>query len=71
LWGPGTCTAQVLIGVGYAPEDFQTGYADITLAATEECQYCVSFEQNVPIVIAANPKFSNILQQWATVKHYD
>jgi hypothetical protein len=71
LWGPGTCTGQVLIGVGYAPADFQAAYADITLAAVEKCQYCVSFEQNVPIVVGSNPKISNILQQWAAVKHYD
>lgn len=71
LWGPGTCTGAVLIGVGYAPGDFQTGYADVTLAAVARCQYCVSFEQEVPIVVASNPKISNILGQWATVKHYD
>lgn len=71
LWGPGTCTGEVLIGVGYAPADFETGYADVTLAAEAKCEYCVSFEQDVPIVIATNPKISNILQLWATVKHYD
>ncbi len=70
LWGPGTCTGEVLIGVGYAPADFQAAYADITLAATERCPYCVSFEQNVPIVVASNPKISNVLQEWATVKRY-
>jgi hypothetical protein len=71
LWGPGTCTGQVLIGVGYSPADFQAGYADVTLAATERCQYCVPFEQEVPVVVGSSPKISNILQQWPSVKHYD
>ncbi len=71
LWGPGACTGQVLIAVGYPPADLQPAYAVVTLAATERCPYCVSFEQNVPIVVGTGPKFSNILQQWAAVKHYD
>ena len=72
LWGPGTCTGQVLIGVGYSPADFQARYADVTLAATQKCQYCVSFEQNVPIVVASNPTIPITSQQlWPSVKHYD
>jgi hypothetical protein len=71
LWGPGTCTGEVLIGVGFAPADFETGYADVVLAATQTCPYCVSFEQDVPIVVASNPKITNILQLWSSVKHYD
>ncbi|MGI8588939.1 MAG: glycosyltransferase family 39 protein [Chloroflexia bacterium] len=71
LWGPGTCTGQVLIGVGYAPSDFKSTYADIALAATERCQYCVSFEQDVPIVVASNPTIPDPLRQWGSVKHYE
>lgn len=71
LWGPGTCTGEVLIGVGYSPADFQAAYADVMLAAVEKCEYCVSFEQAVPIVVASNPKISNMLRQWAAAKHYD
>ena len=55
LWGPGTCTGQVLIGVGYPPADFKATYADVVVAATHRCQYCVSFEQDVPIVVASRP----------------
>jgi Dolichyl-phosphate-mannose-protein mannosyltransferase len=71
LWGPGTCTGQVLIGVGIPPADLQAGYADVTVAAVEKCPYCVSFEQNVSIVVASNPKISNLFKQWPAVKHYD
>ena len=55
LWGPGTCTGQVLIGVGFSPADFQGTYADVVVAATQRCPYCVSFEQDLPIVVASNP----------------
>jgi Dolichyl-phosphate-mannose-protein mannosyltransferase len=72
LWGPGRCTGQVLIGVGYSPAEFTATYADIKVAATRRCQYCVSFEQDVPIVVASNPKVSiDLARLWPLVKHYD
>jgi hypothetical protein len=72
LWGPGTCTGQVLIGVGYSPADFKGTYADVVIAATQRCQYCVSFEQDLPIVVASNPTIPiNLARLWLSVKHYD
>jgi len=72
LWGPGTCTGQVLIGVGFSPSDFKATYADVALVVTARCQYCVSFEQDVAIVVASNPRSPiNLARLWPTVKHYD
>jgi 4-amino-4-deoxy-L-arabinose transferase-like glycosyltransferase len=72
LWGPGPCTGQVLIGVGFAPADFKNTYADIVVAATQTCQYCVSYEQDLPIVIASSPKTPiDLSRLWPTVKHFD
>ena len=71
LWGPGRCTGQVLMGVGYALADFRHTYAHTTLAATQRCRYCVSFEQDVPIVVGSNPRMPNPLRLWPAVKHYD
>src|SRR6266702_628299 len=71
LWGPGTCTGQVFITVGFSPSDFQHSYAHITLAAVQRCAYCVDFEKDVPIVVLSDPRVSNIIKQWPSVKHYD
>ena len=74
LWGPGTCTGQVLILVGYSPSDVQgVGdlYADITLAAIERCQYCTALESNVSVYVLSGPTSPIFPQQWASVKHYD
>ena len=50
----------------------QSTYADVTLAATQRCQYCVSFEQDLPIVVASNPTIPiDLAQLWPSVKHYD
>jgi hypothetical protein len=71
LWGPGRCTGEVLISVGYGLADFRHTYAHTTLAATQRCRYCVSFEQDVPIVVGSNPRTPNPLRLWPAVKHYD
>jgi hypothetical protein len=73
LWGPGTCTGQVLILVGYSPGDVQSSparYAQITLAATERCQYCVAFENNLPITVVSSPADSYLARLWPLIKHY-
>jgi len=72
LWGPGACTGQVIIGVGLKPADFQAIYADITLAATETCQYCIDYENNLPIVVASNPRAPlDLARVWPSVKKYE
>lgn len=72
LWGPGACTGQVIIGVGFPPADFEGTYANVQVAATQRCPYCVSFEQELPIVVASNPKIPIVLHQlWSSVKHYE
>jgi hypothetical protein len=71
LWGPGTCSANVLIVVGYSPKDLQGTYAEITLAATEGCQYCVAYEKNLPIYVVSRPTVLNPATLWPAAKHYD
>jgi 4-amino-4-deoxy-L-arabinose transferase-like glycosyltransferase len=72
LWGPGACTGEVLIGIGYPPGDFTGTYADVALAVTQRCQYCVSFERELPIVVAFNPTNPvDLARLWPSVKHYD
>ena len=73
-WGPGTCTGQVLIVVGFSPSDVQgarTLYTQITLAATERCPYCVDFERVLPIYVSSRPTGAIFPRQWPSVKHYD
>ncbi|HVC32374.1 MAG TPA: glycosyltransferase family 39 protein, partial [Chloroflexota bacterium] len=74
LWGPGTCTGKVLILVGYSPSDVQgvrALYAQITLAATQRCPYCVAYEKNLPIYVLSGPTTSIFPRRWSSVKHYD
>jgi Dolichyl-phosphate-mannose-protein mannosyltransferase len=74
LWGPGSCTGQVLIVVGYSSDDVKsvgTLYDDIKLAATALCQYCVASENNLPIYVLSKPMGAIFPERWDSVKHYD
>lgn len=74
LWGPGTCTGDVLILVGYSASDVEgvgALYADIAPAAVERCRYCAASEANVPIYVLSGPKSAIFPQKWSSVKHYD
>jgi hypothetical protein len=72
LGGPGTCTGQVLILVGFSPADVNGTYANVVIAATQRCPYCVSFEQDLPILVVSDPTTSiNLAQLWPSVKQYD
>ncbi len=73
-WGSGACTGAVLILVGYSPSDVagvRNLYGQITLAATERCQYCLALENNLAIYVLASPAGPIFPQQWPMVKHYD
>lgn len=74
LWGPGTCTGEVLIAVGFSPSDVEGAralYAQTTLAAVQRCQYCVDFEKTLPIYVLSRPTGAIFPRMWPTVKHYD
>jgi hypothetical protein len=74
VWGPGMCTGEVLIVVGYSPSDVQGAhalYAQITLAAIQRCQYCVAMENNLTVYVLSGPTSSIFPRLWSTVKHYD
>ena len=46
-------------------------HAHVARAATEQCQVCVSYEQDVTIVVASTPRSPDPLRPWSAFKHYD
>jgi 4-amino-4-deoxy-L-arabinose transferase-like glycosyltransferase len=76
VWGPGACTGQVLIVVGYSHADVQSAsasYAHITLAATRRCRYCVAHEREVPVYVLSGPTRADfdLRELWPVLKHFD
>ncbi|HUK80435.1 MAG TPA: glycosyltransferase family 39 protein [Nitrososphaerales archaeon] len=71
VWGPGTCTGQVLITIGISLSTMQRAYENVTTLATNQCSYCISYEQALPIYLCTHPNFTSIATQWEAVRHYD
>ncbi|HXQ92908.1 MAG TPA: glycosyltransferase family 39 protein [Nitrososphaerales archaeon] len=71
IWGPDSCTGQVLITVGYSLSDDQKSFANVTLLTTINCQYCISYEENLPVYLCIHPNFSSLATAWPLVRHYD
>jgi 4-amino-4-deoxy-L-arabinose transferase-like glycosyltransferase len=68
VWGPGNCTGEVLIYVGQATiADLKQGFADVQQVAVTKCQYCMPFENDVPIFLCRGIKML-IKQAWPQTK---
>lgn len=71
VWGPESCSGQVIITVGVPLSNAQTIYKNVTLLTTITCQYCMDNENNLPVYLCLNPNFSSIASVWPLVRHYD
>jgi hypothetical protein len=70
LWGPGSCTGEVVISIGYPFDRLQTAFDSVTQAATSRCTFCMPEENNLPVYVCRHLKTS-IQAIWPSVKHYD
>ena len=71
IWGPDSCTGQVLITIGVSLSTLQQAYKNVTTLTTLDCQYCISYEQILPVYLCMNPNFTSLAALWPGVRHYD
>jgi hypothetical protein len=71
VWGPDSCTGQVLITIGISLSTMQQAYRNVTTLMMNECSYCISYEQVLPVYLCTNPNFTSIATEWQAVRHYD
>ena len=69
-WGPGACKGAVVITVGQSLQDDERAYASVVQVATNACDYCMTYEDSLPVYLCTLPK-SPLPVLWATVKHFD
>jgi len=70
LWGPGSCTGEVVISIGIPLDQLQTVFDSVTQAATITCAYCMPQENNLPVYVCLHLKMP-IQSIWPSAKHYD
>ncbi|HYB03541.1 MAG TPA: glycosyltransferase family 39 protein [Nitrososphaerales archaeon] len=71
IWGPDSCTGQVLITVGVPLTSVNSVYKNVSLLTTITCQYCMDLENNLPVYLCLNPNFTSLTAEWQLVKQYD
>ena len=70
LWGPGQTTGDVVILMAGSREDLEQSCADVQLAATTDCGYCMPYENRRPIWVCRG--FARPLSEvWPSLKHFD
>lgn len=70
LWGPGSCTGDVIITVGLSQGEAAMSFDSVVQAATITCDYCMDEENDLPVYVCTQPK-AGLSQLWARVKHYN
>ena len=70
FWGPGSCTGEVVIYLGRTNiDDLKQGFTDVQQVAVNKCQYCMPFENDLPIFLCRGIK-APIEQAWPTTKYF-
>jgi hypothetical protein len=70
LWGPGNAAGEVVIRLGHSAEAMRESYDVVIQAGTFKDDYCMPYENNLPIWICKNRRVS-LKDDWAKIKHYD
>jgi hypothetical protein len=71
VWGPDSCSARVLVTIGVSNSTLDQAFRNVSLLTTLDCQYCISYEQILPIYICTDPNFTSLASLWPQVRHYD
>ncbi len=69
IWGPDDCTGETVILIGVSLSDVQPAFADIRQAGQTHCDYCMPYENNLPIYVAHGLK-TPLKQLWPTAKNF-
>jgi hypothetical protein len=69
IWGPGGCTGEVIITVGKPGADLVPSFKKVTPAGASYCQYCMPYEDGLPIFVCRGLKM-DIREAWAGTKDY-
>jgi hypothetical protein len=69
LWGPGSCTGEVLLVVGGGRERLDEQFAEVRQGAVSRCQDCMPYEDGRSIWIARGLRHP-IASVWPRVKGY-
>ena len=69
LWGPREYTGEIMIILGGRLEDHEIGFEEVKQVAVTKCNYCMPYENNLPIFITRKLK-APIKEIWPRTRDY-
>lgn len=69
LWGPGTCSGEVLLVFGDHRERLEELFETVELGATFDCRDCMPYEDELPVWIARRPR-TPLAELWPSIKNF-
>jgi hypothetical protein len=69
LWGPGSCTGEVLVVIGDGREALEEVFSEVTLAAVSRCRDCMPYENDLPVWVVRRPRLP-LAEVWPRVKRF-
>jgi hypothetical protein len=70
MWGPGTCTGEVIVVIGGQRDALARNFTSLEAAGEYTCADCMPYESNLTIWVARGLR-APIQAAWAGVRHYD
>jgi hypothetical protein len=70
IWGPRDYDGEILILLGGDIEEHKPDFREVELVSVIDCQYCMPYEDNVPVYLCRGLKHKPE-EVWPAVKHYD
>lgn len=69
FWGPPPTDSELVITVGYEPEQLAAYFERIDVVERAPCEYCMGWRQDVPIALATGPRRS-LREAWPELRLY-
>lgn len=70
LWGPGSCTGEVMLVLGGDREQLERLFDSVELGATFDCRDCMPYEDDLPVWIARR-SHADLKALWPKIRHFD
>jgi hypothetical protein len=70
LWGPGNCSGQTVITIGFSQEDLTPAFGAVTPAGKFTCTDCMPEESDLTIYVCRQPK-APLADLWKRAKHFN
>lgn len=68
-WGPPPADTELVIAVGFEPEQLEAWFDEVELVARSACRYCMGWRRDSPIALARGPR-ERFAELWPRLRRF-